>query len=252
MQATTVREALRASLAGTFGTVLSVLPRIIVFAIALAIGWAIASLLARATVAALKAVRFDEMARRSGLARFIENMGVAQDPTTVVAIVSKWLVRLFTLVVALDVLGLPAGPGVLHQMLLWLPNLVVGLVALIIGGAAATALSRLVRGLTAGAGLPNPRVLAAATSVAVWAFAVVVAVSQLGIATSVVNLVLVGVIGAIALATGLAFGWAGRERAAQLLSALDDWRRLPPDQRGHASPLAAAPTALTTQSSSPA
>src|SRR5689334_17637769 len=238
MQATTVREALRASLAGTFGTVLSVLPRIIVFAIALAIGWAISSLLARATVAALGAVRFDEMARRSGLARFIENMGVEQVPTSLVANVSKWLVRLLTLVVSLDVLGLPAGSGVLHQMLLWLPNLVVALVALVIGGLAAIALSRLVRGFAAGAGLPNPRVLAAGTSVAVWAFAIVVAVSQLGIATPVVNLALVGVIGAIALATGLAFGWAGRERAAQLLSLLDDWRAGLSSQPGPTSPSA--------------
>lgn len=222
MQATTVREALRASLAGTFGTVLSVLPRLIVFAIALAVGWAVSSLLARATIAALRAVRFDDMARRSGLAGFIEQMGVRQDPTGVVASVSKWLVRLMTLVVALDVLGLPAGSGVLHQLLLWLPNLAVGLVALVIGGVAATALSRLVQGSATVAGLPNPQVLATATSIAVWAFAIVVAVSQLGIAASVVNLALVGVVGGAALAAGLAFGWAGRDRAGELLSLLED------------------------------
>jgi hypothetical protein len=222
MQATTVREALRASLAGTFGTVLSVLPRLIVFAIALAVGWAVSSLLARATIAALRAVRFDEMARRSGLATFIEHMGVGQNPTGVVASIAKWVVRVMTLVVALDVLGLPAGSGALHQLLLWLPNLAVALVALVIGGVAATALSRLVQGAATVAGLPNPKVLATATSIAVWAFAVVVAVSQLGIATSLVNLALVGVVGGIALAAGLAFGWAGRDRAAQLLSLLDD------------------------------
>ena len=236
MQATTVREALRASLAGTFGTVLSVLPRLIVFVIALAVGWAIASLLARATVAALRAMRFDEMAERSGLAGFIENMGVHQDPSDAVASAARWVVRLLTLVVALDVLGLPAGSGVLHQLLLWLPNLVVGLVALVIGGLAATALSRLVQGLAAGARFPNPRVLATATSVAVWAFAIVVAVSQLGVATSMVNLALIGVVGAIALAAGLAFGWAGRERAAQLLTALENWRAAPSNEAAAAMP----------------
>jgi mechanosensitive ion channel-like protein len=236
MQATTVREALRASLAGTFGTVLSVVPRLIVFMIALGVGWAISSLLARATVAALRAMRFDEMAGRSGLAGFVEKMGVHQDPSGAVASAAKWVVRLLTLVVALDVLGLPAGSGVLHQLLLWLPNLVVGLVALVIGGLAATALSRLVQGLAAGAGLPNPRVLATATSVAVWAFAIVVAVSQLGVATSMVNLALVGVVGAIALATGLAFGWAARERAAQLLTALEDWHAVPSSAAATAKP----------------
>ena len=253
MQATTVREALRASLAGTFGTALSVLPRLIVFAIALAVGWAISSLLARGTSATLTALRFDEMARRSGLARFIQYMGVRQSPTDAVANAAKWLVRLMTLVVALDVLGLPAGSGVLHQLLLWLPNLAVGLVALVIGGVAAAALSRLVRGGATVAGLPNPQVLATATSVAVWAFAIVLAVSQLGIATSVVDLGLVGVVGGMALAAGLAFGWAGRERAAELLALLEERSASLAGRSGFASGAAGAesPVSVSPVSASP-
>jgi hypothetical protein len=229
MQATTapvvvrdVGEALRASLAGALGAFLTAIPRIIAFAIVLVIGWLIASLLARGTLAVLRAIRFNDLARRSGLTGFVQNMGVRQDPAGVIASVAKWFVRLMTLVVAFDTLGLPAVSGVLQQLLLWLPNLVVGLVALVIGGLAANALSRLVRGSAAGAGLGNPDVLAAVTRVAVWAFAVVVAVSQLGIATTLINTLVVGVVGAVALALGLAFGLGGRDRAAQLLARLGD------------------------------
>ena len=156
MQATTVREALRASLTGALGTFLSAIPRIIAFAIVLVVGWLIASLVAGGTIALLRAVRFNDLARRSGLAGFVQNMGVRQDATGVIAGVVKWFVRLMTLVVAFDTLGLPAVSGVLQQLLLWLPNLIVGLVALVIGGLAANALSRLVRGSAAGAGL-QPR-----------------------------------------------------------------------------------------------
>jgi hypothetical protein len=60
-------------------------------------------------------------------------------------------------------------------------------------------------------------VLAAATRIAVWTFAVVVAVSQLGVATALINTLVVGVVGAVALAVGLAFGLGGRARAADLL-----------------------------------
>jgi hypothetical protein len=223
MQATTVREALRASLAGALGTFLSVIPRIIAFAIVLVVGWVISSLIARGAIALLRAVRFNDLARRSGLAGFVQNMGVRQDASGVIAEVVKWFVRLVTLVVAFDTLGLPAVSGVLQQLVLWLPNLVVALVALVIGGLAANALSRLVRGSAAGAGLSDPDVLAAATRIAVWAFAVVVAVSQLGVATTLINTLLVGVVGAVALAAGLAFGLGGRDRAAQLLSRFDRW-----------------------------
>jgi hypothetical protein len=117
---------------------------------------------------------------------------------------------------------------VLQQLLLWLPNLAVGLVALVIGGLAANALSRIVRGSAVGAGLSNPDVLAAATRIAVWTFAVVVAVSQLGVATALINTLVVGVVGAVALAVGLAFGLGGRARAADLLDRFERSATPPP------------------------
>jgi hypothetical protein len=212
-----VAEALRTSLAGAFGSVLSALPRLLAFGLVLVVGWLLSSLTARGVSALLRAVRFDELARRSGLAGFVTQMGLSHGAGDVLALVAKWFVRLVTLVVAFDTLGLPAVSGVLQQLVLWLPNLVVGLVALVIGGLAANALSRLVRGAASQAGFTDPDLLAAATRIAVWSFAVVVAVSQLGIATTVINTLLVGVVGAVALAAGLAFGLAGRDRAARLL-----------------------------------
>jgi hypothetical protein len=59
--------------------------------------------------------------------------------------------------------------------------------------------------------------LATVTKVAVWGFAIVVAVNQLGIATTLINTLLIGIVGALALASGLAFGLGGRDRAAQLI-----------------------------------
>jgi hypothetical protein len=64
--------------------------------------------------------------------------------------------------------------------------------------------------------------LATVAKVAVWGFSIVVAVSQLGIATTLINTVLVGIVGGFAIAFGLAFGLGGRDRAAQLL---DRWSR---------------------------
>jgi hypothetical protein len=224
MQGTTVAvpvqdtgDAFRASLAGALNTFLSAVPRIIGFLVVLIVGWIISSLLARGVEALLHAVRFNDLARRSGFADFVQQMGVKDDSSGVIASIVKWFVRLITLVVAFDTLGLPAVSNVLNQLLLWLPNLVVALVVLVIGGLAANALSQLVRGATSEAGFSNPNMLATVTKVAVWSFAIIVAVNQLGIATTLINTLLIGVIGALALACGLAFGLGGRDRAAQLL-----------------------------------
>ena len=198
-------------------TFFSAIPRIIGFAVVLIVGWIISSLLARGVEALLHAVKFNELARRSGFADFVQKMGVRDDASGVIAGVVKWFVRLITLVVAFDTLGLPAVSNVLQQLLLWLPNLIVALVVLVIGGLAAKALSQLVRGASAEAGFSNPDMLATVTRVAVWGFTIVVAINQLGIATTLINTLLVGLVGALALAFGLAFGLGGRDRAAQIL-----------------------------------
>ena len=213
-------EAFRASLAGALNTFLSAIPRIIGFVVVLIIGWIISSLLARGVEALLHAVKFNDLARRSGFASFVQKMGVKDDSSGVIGSIVKWFVRLITLVVAFDTLGLPAVSNVLQQLLLWLPNLVVALVVLVIGGLAANGLSQLVRGATAQAGFNNPDMLATVTKVAVWGFAIVVAVNQLGIATTLINTLLIGLVGAFSIAFGLAFGLGGRDRAAQMLDTM--------------------------------
>jgi Conserved TM helix len=213
-------DAFRASLAGALDTFLSAVPRIIGFALVLIVGWIISSLLARGVEALLRAVKFNDLAIRSGFAGFVQKMGVRDDSAGVIASIAKWCVRLITLVVAFDTLGLPAVSNVLNQLLFWLPNLIVALVVLVVGGLAANALSRLVRGATAEAGFSNPEMMETVTRVAVWGFAIVIAITQLGIATTLINTILIGLIGGTALAFGLAFGLGGRDRAAHILDTI--------------------------------
>lgn len=82
---------------------------------------------------------------------------------------------------------------------------------------AANALGDLERGSTAQAGLSNPDLLANIARIAVWAFAIVVAVNPIRIAQELVNTLFRGFIGALALAAGLAFGLDGRETETQVV-----------------------------------
>ena len=110
-------DALKASLTGALNTLFAAIPRILGFVVVLIIGWIISSLLARGVQALLHAVRFNDLARRAGLADFVHKMGVKDDSSAVLAGIVKWFVRLITLVVAFDTLGLPAVSNVLQQLL---------------------------------------------------------------------------------------------------------------------------------------
>jgi hypothetical protein len=210
-------EAITTSIAQALSLFLAAIPRIIGFLIIVAIGWFIATLIAKAVAALLRSVRFNDMAHRSGFAEFVANTGVETDSSGFVADIAKWFVRLMTLVVGFDALGLPAVSDVLRLLLLWLPNLAVAVAVLVLGGLAANWLAGLVRGATAKADLGNPDFLASIVRVAVWAFAIVIAVNQIGIARDLVNILFMAIVGALALALGLAFGIGGRDTAADIV-----------------------------------
>jgi hypothetical protein len=210
-------EALWLSLAGALAGLFSALPRVLGFVVILIVGWIIAGLMAGAVAALLRAVRFNDLANRAGITGFVQSMGLRTDAAGFLGDLTRWFVRLITLVVAFDALGLPAVSQVLQQFLLWLPNLVVALVILVIAGLAANALANLVRGATTQAGFSNPDLLATIARVAVWSFGIVVAVNQIGIAATLVNTLFMGLVGALAIALGLAFGLGGRETAAEIV-----------------------------------
>jgi hypothetical protein len=209
--------ALMSSVAAALALLLTGIPKVIGFVLILVIGWLVASALAAAVATILRAVHFNDLAQRSGFAGFVRKMGINRDSAGFLADLTRWFVRLIVLVAAFDALGLPAVSTVLEQLLLWLPNLIVALVVLVLAGLAANALHGLVRGATAEAGLGNPNLLANIARAAVWAFAIVVAVNQIGIATALVNTLFMATVGALALALGLAFGLGGRETAAQIV-----------------------------------
>jgi hypothetical protein len=247
--------AMMTSLAAALAMFLSAIPKVIGFAVILVVGWLLSSLVERGVAALLRAIRFNDLAARSGLAGFVDKMhaghastataggGTASaqrsaapgDAAGMIGLIVKWFIRLIAAVVAFDALGLPAVSDVLRQLLLWLPNVVVALVVLVIGGLAARALSNLVRGAAGEADLSNPELLAKVASALVWAFAIVVAVNQIGIATELVNTLFMAFVGAIALGLGLAFGLGGRETAGRILSRWYDKAQEKGPQLAHAA-----------------
>jgi hypothetical protein len=216
-QITEWSAALMTSLAAAMAMFFSAIPKVIGFAIIVIVGWFIASLIEKGVAAILRAIKFNDLAQRSGLADFVARMGTQTDTAGVLGMIVKWFIRLIALVVAFDALGLPAVSDVLRQLLLWLPNVVVAVVVLVIGGLAARALGNLIRGATSEAGFGNPDMLAKVAAVMIWGFSIVVAVNQIGVATELVNTLFMAFVGAIALGAALAFGLGGRDTAAEIV-----------------------------------
>jgi len=132
-------EAALTSVAAALALFLAAIPRVIGFLIILLVGWFIANLIAKLVASLLRRVNFNGLAERSGISGFVAGMGIQTDAAGFIALIVKWFIRLIALVVAFDALGLPAVSEVLRTFLLWIPNLVVGVLVLVIGGLLANA-----------------------------------------------------------------------------------------------------------------
>jgi hypothetical protein len=217
-------DAFMTSLTNALAVLLTAIPKIIGFVLILIIGWIVASAVAKGTAALLRAVRFDEVARRARFDELARRLGTEANAAGFVAAVFKWIIRIVTLMVAFDALGLTQIGQLFESLLLWVPNLIVALAVVLLAGLAAQPIANLVHGAATEADFDNPEVLARAARILVWVFAAIVALTQLGIAENLIYALFYGFVAALA----LAFGMGGRETAGRIV---EGWHRAAQERR---------------------
>lgn len=210
--------AIVTSFAGALALVFAFIPKLLGFLIILLIGWLIASALSKALVFLLRKVGFDRLATRIGLTRMEQQMGISLDAAGILGKVVYWFVFLIFLIPAVNALGLTAVSALLGQVVGYIPNVFVAIIVLFLGTLAATVVADLVRGATSKANVGNPNIFATIARFAIMGFAALVALEQLQIAPALLNILFTAIVGAAALAFGLAFGLGGRETAQRILN----------------------------------
>jgi hypothetical protein len=212
-------DAIFLALSNAINTFLAAIPLVLGALVVIIVGWIIAGLVARLASALLERAGADRMFAEHGAAVY-GSQSTQIKPSVVVGELVKWLIRIVFLVAAANVLGMTQVSILLNQILLWIPNLIVAAVILLV----APVIARFVRSaIEVGAGqmgFTNAPLLGRIAEIAIVAFAVVIAVNQIGIAANLVNTLFIGLVGAVALAFGLAFGLGGREVAAEITR---DW-----------------------------
>lgn len=208
-------DAIFVALTNALNGFLSALPLIVGALVILAIGWILSNLVARVVRELLARAGADRLfAEHGGDVYGAQSQKVK--PSVVGSEIVKWIIRFVFLVAAANVLGMPQVSLLLNQVLLWIPNLLVAAVILLV----APLIGRFLRGvIEVGAGnmgFTNAPLLGRIAEMAVIAFAVLIAIDQIGIAADLLNILFMGVVGALALAFGLAFGLGGRDVAAQI------------------------------------
>jgi hypothetical protein len=195
---------------------IAAIPAVIGALLILLIGWILSNILARIVDEVLERAGADRLFAEHGGREMFAQTRATIVPSDVAAVLVKWVVRLIFLVAAANVLGLTQVSTLLNSVILWIPNLIVAAVILLVAPLIGRFLRRLIEVGAGEMGFSNAALLGRLAEVAVIIFAVVIAINQVGIAANLVNILFIGVVGALSLAFGLAFGLGGRDVAGRL------------------------------------
>lgn len=191
----------------------SLIGALLVFVVGLIVAAGLGSLVERV----LRAVKLDSLLRRLGVEEYTKRAGLELNAGHFLGELVYWFMVLAFMLAASDILGFFALSSFLMNVLMYLPNLVIAVLIMLAALVVANLTMHLVRASVMGAKLHAAKFLGSASWWVIMVFGGLAALVQLGIAVSIINTLVTGMIAMMALAGGLAFGLGGKDYAAHLL-----------------------------------
>jgi hypothetical protein len=210
-------EAITISLMGLWERFIMFVPALIGAIIVFVVGWIVASVLGKLVEKLIKSIKVDQALEKVGFNKKLGEVGISETVSEFIGGLVKWFLILVFLMAATDILGLIQVTAFLNSIIFYIPNVVVAVVVLAIAFLVGNFVYNVVKGSTRAAGVMSATLLATISKWAIIIFGLLAALIQLGIATSLVNTIFIGIISALAIASGLAFGLGGKEEAAMII-----------------------------------
>lgn len=215
-------EVLAESLRELWLQVAGFLPSLIGALIVFFIGLIVASVLGQVVARLISYVKFDSLLRQLGVHTYLERANLKLNTGHFFGELVYWFILVAFLLAASDILGFSALSRFLNDVLNYIPDVMVATLILLVSLVVARFLKHLVRASVAGAKLHHAHGLATLAWWVVVVFGFLAALSQLGVAPEIVQVLVTGLVAMLTLATGLAFGLGGKDLAAGFLEKIRD------------------------------
>jgi len=223
----TYGQALQASFQNLWWGMIAYLPNIIVAIIVLVLGWVIGTIVGRGIQQLFKSARIDEALKKTGADEMMHKGGMSLNTGAFVGGLVRWFIILVFLTASFEVLGLAQVNQFLQGVVLsYLPKVFVAVLVLLVAGVLGDAVQRFVSASARAADVRSAGMLGIVSRWAIWIFAFLIALSQLGIAAPFFQTFFTGFIIALSLAFGLSFGLGGQEAAADFIHKVrGEWKQ---------------------------
>jgi small-conductance mechanosensitive channel len=199
-----------------YQTIIGYLPQVLGALAILLVGWLVAIVIRKVAGKALRAAGLDVISERTGVTGILQRGGIRKRPSELLGWGVYWLILFSALVTTFNALGLEIASALLRVIVLYIPSILVALLLLGLGFFASRYVDALATGAAAALDIPFPDVLGRAAQTLIVFIAATMALNELGIATEVVSLGFVVLLGVLGMAAVIAFGLGSKEIAGQL------------------------------------
>ena len=198
-------------------------PKFIIAVIFFVVGWVLGNLIAKALEQVFATLKIDSLFKSIGASEFFRKAGMNLNSGYFIGQVVKWFVIIIFLLPSLNLVGLDDIAFFLkYNVLGFLPRVVIAAFILIIATVVSEAVSRTVVASAKSMNLSSANLLGAVAKYAIWVFAFIIALGQLGVAEYYMSVLFTGIIAMVALGGALAFGLGGKEHASRFISKLGE------------------------------
>lgn len=196
------------------------IPTILGAFIVFVFGWLVASVLGRAITRLARAAQVDKLFEQLGVMKHVRKAGLEWEVSSFLGGLVRWFFIIVAFFAAIDLLGLTQLSVYIRDILLYVPNVVVAALILLVAAVVANFLEKLIRASMKATDMGPAKFVGVVVRWSVWVFASLAALSQLGIASALIEILFMGLVAMLAIAGGLAFGLGGRDVAASMLNAV--------------------------------
>ena len=198
-------------------------PKLIVAIIFFIVGWVLGSLVAKAFEHVISALKVDKLFQSIGADDFFRKAGMNLNTGYFIGQIVKWFVIIVFLLPSLNLVGLDYISSFLKDDVLgFLPRVIVAAFILIIATIVANALSKAINASAKAMNLRSANMLSTVAKYAVWIFAFIIALGQLGVAPAYMQILFAGIIGMLAIAGALSFGLGAKDAAGRFVAKLGE------------------------------
>jgi hypothetical protein len=211
-------DALGTTFSGFAPFAIQVVAYLFVALIILAIGWVVGSFLGKIVDKAFKALKVDSVLRQAGVEEMLRKGDVRLDSGVFVGALIKWFVIAIFFLSALRVFGFTQVTAYLEDVVMgYIPHVIVAVLILLVSVVIGEVVQKVVSSASSAAHMASAKLLGAISKWAIIVFAALTALVELNIAAELVQVIFIGVVVALSIAFGLAFGLGGRDAAARFI-----------------------------------